>query len=127
MACSCVFLVSFGQMSVMVALGDITLPGLRQLAPLGRGALQLWQAIQVLSHVHGLLSPAAQLPELVRHEFLFQVIMQMAHLFLGLLRSLYLTKETNEQRGGQGVRSHFATSKASWDCKCGGGKKKCAS
>lgn len=42
-------------------------------------------AIQVLLDIHGFPSPAPQLSELVRHELFFQVVIQVAHLFLGLV------------------------------------------
>lgn len=42
-------------------------------------------AIQVLPEVHGVPFPAPQLSKLVRHELFFQVVIQVAHLFLGLV------------------------------------------
>lgn len=42
-------------------------------------------AIQVLLDDHGFPSPAPQLPELVCHELFLQVVIQMAHLSLGLV------------------------------------------
>ena len=65
-------------------------------------------AVQVLPDVQGFPFPAPQLPDLVHHELFFQVVMQVAHLFLGLFCSFNLTKkkkrdevriETTSQRG----------------------------
>lgn len=49
------------------------------------GDLANSDAIQIPLDVHGLPSPAPQLPELVHHELLFQVVIQVGHLFLGLV------------------------------------------
>lgn len=42
-------------------------------------------AIQIPLDVHGLPSPAPQLPELVHQELFFQMVIQVGHLFLGLV------------------------------------------
>lgn len=44
-----------------------------------------WDAIQVLLDVNGFPSLAPQLSELVGHELFLQVVIQVAHLSLGLV------------------------------------------
>lgn len=55
--------------------------------------------IQVLLGAHGIPPPAHHLSQLVGHELLFQVVVQVAHLPLGLVRGFHLMKN----RGGFGI------------------------
>lgn len=55
-------------------------------------------AIQILPEVHGFPFPTPQLSKLVRHELFFQVVIQVAHLFLGLVGRFCLIKNKGEVR-----------------------------
>lgn len=57
------------------------------------------ELIQVLLDFQGFLPPAPQLPELVCHELLPQVVIELAGLFLGLLYGFYLKQNRADVRG----------------------------
>lgn len=79
-----------------VFLGQTILPLLRWLACHLSRAYPL--PVQVLLGAQRLPPPAQHLPQLVCHELLFQVVVQMAHFSLGLVRSFHLRENRDEFR-----------------------------
>lgn len=74
-------------------LGQTILPMLRWLAGrLSRGSVGPLP-IQVLLGAQRVPPPAQHLSQLVRHELFFQVVVQVAHSSLGLVRGFHLTKK----------------------------------